>query len=72
MSLTRPPLRMRRYSGCTFTELTATSWPPASAEADPARTRISAGTTQCAAVTTLTGETTEPVQSVRSVRTETT
>src|SRR5262249_54645185 len=56
--------------GLTATELTACTSPPMKAEVEFVRTVIVDGlATQCAAVSTVVGESTEPVQRVLVVRT---
>src|SRR5689334_1748303 len=70
VSTARSPVKPRAQAGFTATELTACTSPPMKAEVELVRTVIDDGLdTQCAAVSTLVGESTDPVQSVCVVRT---
>src|SRR4051794_3296246 len=66
----RSPVKPRAQAGFTAIELTAWTSPPMKAEVELVRTVIDDGLeTQCAAVSTLVGERTDPVQRVWVVRT---
>jgi hypothetical protein len=72
VSTARSPKKPCDHPGLIAAALTAWTSPPAKAAVELARTVIVGGLeTQCAAVSTLVGESTDPVQSVCGVTTET-